>query len=492
MPSDSSLMRRGAVGLSGMFRAGPFGSSAAPPVWPYADLETRLPGLLRLSDWFGIALLGLTIDALFSSRGAGSLTHSLGVVLGATATVNFLHIAHAYSMQSAARLTVQLTKVTVAWTGAFFAVALITVVSGHSWEFWGGWTFLWFAAVLSFLAATRYLASGRIRRWKREGRLVRRLAVFGAGREAFGLAQRLRQGGDEARVVGVFIDGDVPAPAGSVAGDGDRLVGLADAGSVDEIVVAMPWRSPGALNRALSKFAVCQVEVRIDAGIPEIDYPPTEFSLLAGIPTLKVQRRPLTGWDAPLKRFEDLALSLVLLVALLPVLLIIALLVKIDSRGPVLFRQERYGFNNQRIWIFKFRSMHHNPDPDPDVPPARREDPRVTRVGGFLRRTSLDELPQLLNVLRGEMSLVGPRPHAAVHNEKYARLIEGYLGRHRMKPGITGWAQVNGLRGAIGGIEEMKRRLEYDRYYMANWSLLLDIKVLLMTIPAVFRGTNAY
>ena len=136
--------------------------------------------------------------------------------------------------------------------------------------------------------------------------------------------------------------------------------------------------------------------------------------------------------------------------------------------------------------------MYHDPNPDPTVPQARRNDPRVTSVGAVLRRTSLDELPQLLNVLRGEMSLVGPRPHAAAHDDKYAKIIDGYLARHRMKPGITGWAQVNGSRGEIETTEQMRRRLQHDLFYIANWSLLLDIKILLMTGPAVMRGTNAY
>jgi lipopolysaccharide/colanic/teichoic acid biosynthesis glycosyltransferase len=216
--------------------------------------------------------------------------------------------------------------------------------------------------------------------------------------------------------------------------------------------IDLPARLPGLLRTsdwfgiAAIGFAATQVEVRIDPGISGIDYPPTGFSLIAGIPTLTVQRRALSGWGAPLKRAEDVVLTLVLLVVLAPVLLIIALLVKIDSQGPVLFRQERYGFNNNRIMIYKFRSMHHDPDPDPSVRQARRNDPRVTRVGAILRRTSLDELPQLFNVLRGDMSLIGPRPHASAHNEKYAALINGYLARHRMKPGITGWAQVNGWR----------------------------------------------
>ena len=193
-----------------------------------------------------------------------------------------------------------------------------------------------------------------------------------------------------------------------------------------------------------------------------------------------------------MKRAEDVALSLLLLVLVAPAILLIALLIKIDSRGPVFFRQERYGFNNQRIMVCKFRSMHHEPHPDPSVPQARRNDPRLTRLGAILRRTSLDELPQLFNVLSGDMSLVGPRPHATAHNEKYARLINGYLGRHRMKPGITGWAQVNGCRGETETIDQMRQRLALDLHYIANWSLLLDLRILLITIPVVIRGTNAY
>ena len=491
MSSDNSYVDRGFARLL-THSSSDLAPAPTLRMWSDADLETRLPGLLRVIDWFAIAVLGLTMDALFVSPDGTSLTHALAVVLGATATVNFLHLAHAYSMHSVSRLPVQLTKLAVTWCGAFLGVMMIGAAVEHAHEFWGRWATMWFISALLFLAATRCIASRRVRRWKMEGRTIRNVAVLGTGQEAFALAERLKDGADKAHVVGVFIDGDVPPGAGSVAGDGEKLALLAGTGKVDEVVVALPWRSPGALNRTLSEFAASQVEVTIDPGLPPTDYPPTEFSLVAGIPTLKVQCRPLAGWGAPLKRLEDVVLASILIVVLSPALLLIALLVKIDSRGPVLFRQARYGINNQPIKILKFRSMHHDPNPDPSVPHALRNDPRVTRVGGFLRRTSLDELPQLLNVLRGEMSVVGPRPHAAVHNEKYARLIEGYLGRHRMKPGITGWAQVNGLRGGVDGVGEMRLRLEHDRYYMSNWSLLLDVKILLMTFPAVLRGTNAY
>ncbi len=161
------------------------------------------------------------------------------------------------------------------------------------------------------------------------------------------------------------------------------------------------------------------------------------FTSFAGLPLLHVFERPLSGWGGVWKTLEDRLLGAIILVLMLPLMCMCALMIKLDSAGPVLFRQKRYGFNNNQITVFKFRTMAHEPMPDADVPQARRNDPRITRVGAFLRRSSLDELPQLFNVLRGEMSLVGPRPHAVAHNEHYAKIIDGYLGRHRVKPGIT-------------------------------------------------------
>jgi putative colanic acid biosynthesis UDP-glucose lipid carrier transferase len=170
---------------------------------------------------------------------------------------------------------------------------------------------------------------------------------------------------------------------------------------------------------------------------------------------------------------------------------IIAAAIKLDSPGPVFFRQRRYGFNNDAIVVWKFRTMHHRPDDETVVPQATRNDPRVTRVGRFLRRTSLDELPQIFNVLTGEMSLVGPRPHAVAHNEQYAKIIDDYLSRHRVKPGITGWAQVNGLRGETDTPEKMRLRVQHDLYYIDNWSFLFDLKILALT-PFAAINRNAY
>jgi exopolysaccharide biosynthesis polyprenyl glycosylphosphotransferase len=192
------------------------------------------------------------------------------------------------------------------------------------------------------------------------------------------------------------------------------------------------------------------------------------------------------------KRIEDLVLGTMLLVLMLPLMVVIAAAIRLDTPGPVLFRQKRRGLNNRAFDILKFRTMVHVPDPEPTVPQARRKDPRVTRVGRVLRRTSLDELPQLLNVLKGEMSLVGPRPHALAHDARYAALIDGYEDRHRVPPGITGWAQVHGHRGETDTLEKMQRRVEHDLFYLANRSLLFDLRILVLTVTTVWRDRNAY
>ena len=205
-----------------------------------------------------------------------------------------------------------------------------------------------------------------------------------------------------------------------------------------------------------------------------------------------IWERPLAGLPSVVKRGMDICLSVMVLMITLPMMGLIAVLVKLDSPGPVLFRQQRFGFNKKPFTLYKFRSMRWETGDDPSVPQARRNDPRVTRVGRFLRRTSLDELPQFFNVLKGEMSLVGPRPHPTPLDNKFAAVIDRYLARHHVKPGITGWAQVNGLRGETDTLDKMERRVEYDLHYIDHWSPSLDLKILCRTLVVVLNQRNAY
>ena len=197
------------------------------------------------------------------------------------------------------------------------------------------------------------------------------------------------------------------------------------------------------------------------------------------------------GWSLVLKRFADIFLTLPALIVIAPVMAVIALIVKLTSPGSVLFKQRRYGLDGKVIWIYKFRSMTVCED-GPDIPQAQKCDPRVTLFGAFLRRTSLDELPQFFNVLGGSMSIVGPRPHAVAHNEHYRKLIKGYMLRHRVKPGITGWAQVNGWRGETDTIEKMENRVRYDLFYAEHYSIWFDIKIMWLTLWKGLVSKNAY
>jgi putative colanic acid biosynthesis UDP-glucose lipid carrier transferase len=200
----------------------------------------------------------------------------------------------------------------------------------------------------------------------------------------------------------------------------------------------------------------------------------------------------MSGWGGAVKWIEDKVLATMLLVGLAPLMAAIAVAIKMDSPGPVLFRQRRYGFNNEDIEVLKFRTMYHFRPPEVGFVQATRDDPRVTRLGALLRKSSLDELPQLLNVLGGSMSLIGPRPHAIAHNEQFVPLVASYDARHKVKPGITGWAQVNGFRGETDNIEKMRARVEHDIYYIENWSLWFDLKILILTALVVWTHPNAY
>jgi len=258
----------------------------------------------------------------------------------------------------------------------------------------------------------------------------------------------------------------------------------------------MPWNDDRRLVEVIELLKELPVNVYISTDLIgyRLSVRPTQGQL-TGLPVFEVVTRPLSGWNSLVKQIEDYVLASLIVIALAPLLALIALAIRLDSPGPVFFMQRRLGFNNREFKIYKFRTMHHRERPDaPEVhvPQATRDDSRVTRVGRILRRTSLDELPQLFNVLDGTMSLVGPRPHAVAHNVDYGSRIRGYFARHKVKPGITGWAQVNGLRGETDTVEKMEARVAHDIHYVENWSLALDIKILAMTFFIVLFQRNAY
>jgi exopolysaccharide biosynthesis polyprenyl glycosylphosphotransferase len=246
----------------------------------------------------------------------------------------------------------------------------------------------------------------------------------------------------------------------------------------------------------LKKLWVLPVDIRLSAHTNKLRFRPRSYSYIGAVPVLDVFDRPITGWDVVVKYLFDRIVGGLILLAALPVMAGVAIAIKLDSRGPALFRQKRYGFNNELIEVFKFRSMYTDHTDATAQKLVTKDDPRVTRVGRFIRKTSLDELPQLFNVvLKGNLSLVGPRPHAVhakAEDRLYDEAADGYFARHRVKPGITGWAQVNGWRGETDNQEKIQQRVEHDLYYIENWSVLLDLYILAATPFAMLKTENAY
>jgi Undecaprenyl-phosphate glucose phosphotransferase len=245
----------------------------------------------------------------------------------------------------------------------------------------------------------------------------------------------------------------------------------------------------------MKRLWVLPVDIRLSAHGANMRYLPRTYSYIGSVPMLDIADRPISDWDYVAKRAFDLAFSVAGILLFMPVMLATALAIKLDSKGPVLFKQQRLGFNNEVIEVYKFRSMYVE-QCDPTARNAvTRDDPRVTRVGRFIRKTSIDELPQFFNVLKGDLSLVGPRPHAVsgqTRHRLYTDVVDGYFARHRVKPGVTGWAQINGWRGEIDSDEKIRMRTQFDLYYIDNWSLWLDLKILFLTPIRLLDTKNAY
>jgi Undecaprenyl-phosphate glucose phosphotransferase len=260
----------------------------------------------------------------------------------------------------------------------------------------------------------------------------------------------------------------------------------------DDVFILVPWSQTDAIDACVTAFI--NVPASIHLGPQRIfeRFTKARVSRIGKIASLHLVRAPLTSGEIIMKRVMDVAIAAAMLTVLLPLFALVAIAIKLDSRGPVFFRQRRYGFNQQSFDIVKFRSMVHAPDAERWVRQATRGDPRVTRVGRFIRRCNIDELPQLLNVLRGEMSMIGPRPHALSHNQQYERRIAAYARRHNVKPGLSGWAQIHGLRGEIVSEDAMRQRLEHDLYYIDNWSIGLDLRILVMTLFSTKAFENAF
>lgn len=407
-----------------------------------------------------------------------------------------LQLSGAYTRDSMQRPGQAANSVLLAQAGAVVGVLCFGFVSREFDAISRLWVISSFAASAALMLAVHLGLTALVSRIMKVGHLRERIAIVCAGPVAKMVLERFRTAAAPAvEIVGIYDDRKDRVPGSfegyGVLGDTDNLMSYVRSHAIDRIIVTIPWSAEQRIVNLVAKLR--QIPVRVDL-IPDklIWEFPSDVRRINGVPIVTVANSRIEAQTDWIKRAEDLILGTLLLIAFFPIMIAAAIAIRVDSPGPILFRQKRSGFNNEVVEVYKFRSMYVDRAADPMVKQATKDDPRVTRVGRILRRSSIDELPQLLNVVMGQMSLVGPRPHALPHNHYFGKLVDGYFARHNVKPGITGWAQINGFRGETDTVQKMSDRVRFDLEYIERWSLLFDLKIIALTIFRVWLQKTAY
>ena len=386
--------------------------------------------------------------------------------------------------------------VVMRWMVILAILLAIGFVSKYSVEFSRRVVLTWAVATPGVLILVSLCLHELTRRLLHDPSAARRVAFAGCNEVSLSLARRIGNSGAMGmRVEGFFDDRSAErlgvSPEARLLGTLPDLVAFVKRNKIDVVFVALPVSHIRRVVQLLDELRDTTASVYYVPDIFAIDLIQARSGELLGIPVVALCETPFYGYRGVVKRIVDIALALAVLILAMPLLVALAVLVRWSSPGPVIFKQRRYGLDGREIMVYKFRTMTVIED-GPNIVQARKEDARITAVGRFMRRYSLDELPQLVNVLQGHMSLVGPRPHAVAHNEEYRKLIKGYMIRHKVPPGITGLAQVNGCRGETARVEDMQARIDYDLEYLRHWSPLLDFKILFLTAVRLLRDEKAY
>lgn len=430
---------------------------------------------------------------------AVTATWTVPAILAATLFVGGFERIGGYTLKRLCQVKWQITHGLTVWAATVSCLLLLAFADGRSGIYSRVWAFSWIGIVLAALVAKSYLIQLVLDACSQTGSLTRNVVIIGTGIEAQRLIAKLRGSSRNTFVLSGVFDDDPRLPESvcgvATLGTTDELLRLAPLRPIDEVIIALPLSAERKLKDLCRKLEVLSIDVRLSIEPLAELFHVSCTSYICNVPLLTIVERPFKGVRASFKWVEDIIIASLLLVFCTPLMIFIAILIKIDSRGPILFKQERFGLNKEVIKVIKFRTMQVNRADASGAERTVRDDPRVTRIGRVLRPLSLDELPQLINVLRGEMSLVGPRPHAVkmkVGGRLYGDAVERYPHRHRVKPGITGWAQVNGLRGEVDTLEKARARVAHDLYYIEHWSPWLDLKILMKTAGIVISREGAW
>ena len=457
--------------------------------------------IIQAADW--LILVG---SAVLATRllSPGPLSHLGGSLFisasaGILVTAVFLARADAYRVQRLVSAETQLTLLPLPLLlGCGSTMACLFLLNKDD-RFFREWPFVWLIAAAGLFTLSRIYLAGLFRVLIDSGRLGRRVAVIGAGHFSREFIERLRAEPQNYTVVGLYDDrlSRVPPMQDGVRvrGNVSTLLARSREEQIDLIVIALPLHAVARIAAILNQIGSAVADVCLTTDFAGFRYKSSQISSIGDNPVVLIEERPLKDWRAAKKRTFDLVLGSMILIVFSPFLLLIALAIRLDSPGPIFFRQPRLGFNNRLFTCYKFRSMHHGMTDLLGDRQATRGDPRVTRLGKWLRALSIDELPQIFNVLQGDMSLVGPRPHppnTKAADKLFADVVAKYAFRHRVKPGITGWAQVNGWRGETKTVEQIENRVSCDLAYIQKWSLWFDLRILFLTLTREILSRTAF
>ncbi|CAH0340299.1 undecaprenyl-phosphate glucose phosphotransferase [Rhizobium sp. CECT 9324] len=471
----------------------------------YSDVNyspSIIIGQLRFLEFFSLFAIALAANFFFALEPYDHLMSSAvnGVVIAALALV-LMQAADCYDVSIVRTPMRFMGRVLASWMAAVAMTALVNLLFLTNDAHYRTILAACFVLGAAYLFIERNLIGFGIRRWARNGVMERRAVIIGGGKPAKDLIRALEQQPEnDIRICGIFDDRNAQRSPDMIAGYPKlgtvaELVEFARLAHIDMLIISLPLSAEARIMQLLKMLWVLPVDIRLAAHSNNLRFRPRAYSHVGAVPLLDILDKPIRDWDSVAKRAFDIFFSILALLLLWPVFIGAALAVKLNSKGPVFFVQKRHGFNNEIINVLKFRSMYTEMS-DPTARNAvTKNDPRVTSVGRFIRKTSIDELPQIFNVLRGDLSLVGPRPHAILgqtRDKLYGDVVEGYFARHRVKPGVTGWAQINGWRGEIDTDDKIKFRTAYDLYYIENWSLLFDLKILFLTPIRLLNTENAY
>ena len=451
-------------------------------------------------DALAVGLAGVAAFSIGPGRSALSTPVLVQMSAVALLVVAALNRNWSYTVPSLRRLPAQAVKVVTSVLAVFLGLAGLAYFIGAE-PVGPVLALLWLAMALTLLTVIRVAVALLVQKLSEAGSLTRRTVIVGGGKDAQELMQALAEDNSgHLQILGIFDDrqGERVAESSSTItrlGTFESLTAFCQDQGVDLLIVTVPVRAEDRLLQILQQLFSLQVDIRISALNSKLRLNASAYTRIGKVPMLAAMDKPLSDWDRAVKNLEDRILGLLLLVVVSPIMALTALAVRLDSKGPIFFKQKRFGFNNQLIEVYKFRSMYTELSDATASRLVTKGDPRVTRAGRFIRRASLDELPQLFNVLLGEMSLVGPRPHAThakAETDLYQDVVQGYFARHRVKPGVTGWAQINGWRGETDTHDKIQRRVEHDLYYIDHWSVLFDLYIIAMTPVSLVAGKNAY